>query len=230
MLSDMTSGVFGPVANVLMASLQAEPEKRRKAFQLANFASAGLAFPVFGGLIVVAPMAIPAVFGAQWTQAVFALQCLSVIGMFTGLATVQAALIRNLGRPDWWFWYRTLSKIAGLVVIVGFAPRGLDAIMVGLVVVTIALWPFAVGQSRRMLAISLADYFEGLRGPALATAVMAVAVLNLRDMTIGMGTATQLAVLVATGALVYGVTLAALSRQRMSQALAHIRQSREARA
>jgi O-antigen/teichoic acid export membrane protein len=50
-----------------MASLQAETDKRRQAFQLASFASAALAFPVFGGLIVIAPVAVPTVFGAQWT-------------------------------------------------------------------------------------------------------------------------------------------------------------------
>jgi hypothetical protein len=127
MLGDLTSGVFGPVTNVLMASLQAEPDKRRKAFQLASFASAGLAFPVFGGLIVLALWPCRSSSGPQWIDAVYALQCLSVMGMLAVSGVVQAALIRNLGRPDWWFWYQTATKASALVLIVALAPLGLDA-------------------------------------------------------------------------------------------------------
>jgi hypothetical protein len=29
------------------------------------------------------------------------------------LGIVQAALIRNLGRPDWWFWYQAVTKRPG---------------------------------------------------------------------------------------------------------------------
>jgi teichuronic acid exporter len=230
MLGDLTSGVFGPVTNVLMASLQAEPDKRRKAFQLASFASAGLAFPVFGGLIVLAPLAVPVVFGPQWIDAVYALQCLSVMGMLGGVGVVQAALIRNLGRPDWWFWYQTATKASALVLIVALAPLGLDAIVTGLMAVTLVLWPFSVRQARRMLALSLAEYMDGLRGPALATCSMVVALMLLRDATADMGDAAELAVLVASGAITYVAALAALSRRRMTDALAHIRHSREASA
>jgi teichuronic acid exporter len=230
MLGDLTSGVFGPVTGALMASLQAEHDKRREAFQLANFASAGLAFPVFGGLIVVAPVVVPVVFGAQWTDAVYALQCLCVIGMIAALSSVQAAVVRNLGRPDWWFWYQTATKTAVLAVIVLLAPLGLDAIMTGFVVVTLVLWPVSVRQACGMLSMTVSEYVAGLRGPALSAFVMAVSILTLRDMTAEMGDAAQLSGLIAAGAVLYGLALAALSRRRLSDALGHIRQSREATA
>jgi teichuronic acid exporter len=105
MLGDLTSGVFGPVTGVLMASLQAEPDKRREAFRLASFASAALAFPVFGGLIVLAPVAVPVVFGPQWTDAVYALQCFCVMGMLAGRGD-------RAGGAD------PQSRAAGLVVLV----------------------------------------------------------------------------------------------------------------
>jgi teichuronic acid exporter len=80
MLGDLTSGVFGPGDGRAHGQPSGRTDKRREAFQLANFASAGLAFPVFGGLIVVAPVVVPVVFGPQWTDAVYALQCLCVMG------------------------------------------------------------------------------------------------------------------------------------------------------
>lgn len=223
MLRDLTAGVFGPVTNVLMASLQAEPEKRRAAFQMASFASAALAFPVFGGLIVLAPLVVPAVFGPQWADAVYALRCFSVIGMLAGVGIVQAALIRNLGRPDWWFWYQTVSKLSALVVIVAAAPFGLDAIVTGLVAVTLLLWPFSAGQARRMLSLPLAAYAGSLSGPALATFVMAGGVAWLREVTGDLGGAAELAVLTGAGAVLYAATLAAMSRGRLAEAMGHVR-------
>jgi teichuronic acid exporter len=230
MLRDMTAGAFGPVTSVLMASLQAETEKRRKAFQLASFASAALAFPVFGGLIVVAPLAVPVVFGPQWTEAVFALQCFAVMGMLNGVGIVQAALIRNLGRPDWWFWYQIVQRAVVLAMIPLVAPLGLDAIMTALVLLTLLFWPLSVRQAQVMLSLSLRDYLGALRGPAIATCVMAGAILASWDPTAGLRGAGQLALLVALGAFVYAATLAAISRQRLTEAMSHIRDRREVHA
>lgn len=227
MLRDLTAGAFGPVASVLMASLQAEPDKRRKAFGMASFAAAALAFPVFGGLIVVAPQAVPVVFGPQWTEAVFPLRCLSVVGMLAGVGTVQAALIRNLGRPDWWFWYQTAAKSGGLLVIVALAPLGLDAIAAGLALVTLLLWPLSVRQARRMLSLSLGDYLRALRGPALASFVMSGAILWSRTRLTGLGEVAELAVLIGVGATVYGATLVLVARRDLADALTQIRQRRE---
>lgn len=227
MLRDLTAGAFGPVANVLMASLQAEPEKRRKAFGMASFASAALAFPMFSGLIVLAPQAVPIVFGPQWAEAIFPLQCLSVVGMMAGVGTVQAALIRNLGRPDWWFWYQTATKSGGLLAIVALAPFGLDAIAAGLAMVTLLLWPLSVRQTRRMLALSLSAYLEALTAPALASFVMAGAILWGRTRVTGLGEVAELAVLIIVGATVYGVTLVLVARRELADALTQIRQRRE---
>jgi hypothetical protein len=74
-------------------------------------------------------------------------------------------------------------------------------IVTGLMAVTLVLWPFSVRQARRMLALSLAEYMDGLRGPALATCSMVVALMLLRDATADMGDAAELAVLVASGAM-----------------------------
>jgi teichuronic acid exporter len=140
--------------------------KRRAAFGLAGFASAALAFPVFGGLVVLAPVVVPTVFGAQWSEAVFALQCFCVMGILAGVGIVQAALIRNLGRPDWWFWYQAMSRCAGLAVIAATAPLGLDAVMTGLVLVT--LMPLALlGAAGLPDAVDVLHGLRGkLRGPA----------------------------------------------------------------
>lgn len=230
MLRDLTSGAFGPVTNVLMASLQEDHEKRRKAFQLASFASAGLAFPLFAGLMVIAPLVVPTIFGAHWTEAVYALQCFCVIGMLTGVGIVQGSLIRNLGRPDWWFWYQAAVKLTALPVIAVLAPLGIDAIMTGLVAVSLLIWPASVRQARRMLDLSLGAYLYGLRGPALATLTMVALLLLTRELSGDLTIVLRLSLLILVGITVYAGALAAMSRPQIAEAITLIRTRRGATA
>jgi teichuronic acid exporter len=228
MLGELTSGVFGPVTSVLMASLQGETSKRREAFRLASFASSALAFPLFGGLFVLAPVVVPTVFGTQWTDAIHALQCFCVMGILVGVGIVQAALIRNLGRPDWWFWYQAVSRCAGLAVIAATAPLGLDAVMTGLVLVTSCLWPFSVRQACRMLSMPVTAYARSFAGPLLATLAMAIALQAAAAAATGLSPAPTLALQIVSGATVYGLSLLLLSRGTLAVALGHIRKSPEA--
>ncbi|MCU4654380.1 oligosaccharide flippase family protein [Roseibacterium sp. SDUM158016] len=226
MLTDLTAGAFGPVANVLMASLQAEPAKRRQAFHMASLASAGLAFPLFSGLALVAPDAVPLVFGPQWAGAVFPLQCFAVMGLLAGIGIVQSALIRNAGRPDWWFWYQAVVQLSTLLIIVALHPFGLHWIMAALAVRAYLLWPFSAAKARAMLGLGWGDYFHSLRAPALATLAMVPAVLlaGTADLPDGACLALQ----VASGAAAYGTVLALLARGEIREALSLIRHRKDA--
>lgn len=78
-LQELTIGTLLPVTRVLFASLQTEKEQRRKAFILSSFAAATAAFPLFIGFIIVAPTAIPFVFGSKWLAAIYPLQCFAMM-------------------------------------------------------------------------------------------------------------------------------------------------------
>jgi teichuronic acid exporter len=223
MLSDVTSGIFAPVTNVLMASLQAEPEKRRQAFRVASLASASFALPVFAGLMIVAPTAVPLIFGAQWTDAVYALSCFAALGPLVAIGIVQGALIRNLGHPDWWFRYQAAMQVSFLAIILALHPFGLDAIMTAMVVRTLILWPLSVRKARGLLGLSLGAYLGSLRAPALATLAMVPAVLAPDILAPDMGDAARLVLQVLGGAAVYAAALALLARAELSEILSLLR-------
>jgi teichuronic acid exporter len=173
MLSDMTVGVFTPVSNVLLASMQAEPEKRRKAFMIATYAATAVALPTFVGLFVTAKIAVPLVFGAQWVDAVTAVQGFAVIGMIAGIGIVQAALIRSQGRAEWWFWYQAVVQFSALPLIALLYSHGLGVVMTALALRTMVFWPLSVRETLRILDTRPMDYFRNLRGPLGASLVMA---------------------------------------------------------
>ncbi len=212
MLSDLTVGVFSPVSNVLFASMQGEPEKRRRAFLIASFAATGVALPTFAGLLVLADTAVPLVFGLQWAGAVTAVQGFAVIGMMAGLGIVQAALIRSHGRADWWFWYQAGVQLSALPLIALLYPYGLGVVMVALALRTILLWPLTIRMTLHILDMRLPAYINSLRGPIGGSLVMAGVMAALPQLLAqGLSSVTVLAAQMLIGAVVYLITMAGLS-------------------
>jgi teichuronic acid exporter len=212
MLSDLTVGVFSPVSNVLLASMQGEPEKRRRAFLIASYAATGVAMPTFTGLLVLADSAIPLVFGGQWTGAIAAVQGFAVIGLMAGLGIVQAALIRSQGRADWWFWYQAGVQLSALPLIALLYPYGLGVVMLALALRTILLWPLTIRMTLRILDMRLPAYVSSLRGPIGGSIVMAVVMLVVPHLLAqGLSPVAVLGARMLIGALAYLVIAASLS-------------------
>jgi hypothetical protein len=97
---------------------------------------------------------------------VHALQCFCVMGILVGVGIVQAALIRNLGRPGLVVLVPGVSSVAGLAVIAAGGapgarrgddgPRPRDAVPLAL----------SVRQACRMLSMSVTDYAGSFAAPA----------------------------------------------------------------
>jgi teichuronic acid exporter len=212
MLTDLTVGVFSPVSNVLLASMQGEPEKRKRAFLIASYAATGVALPTFTGLLVLAGTAIPLVFGPQWASAVTAVQGFAVIGMMAGLGIVQAALIRSQGHADWWFWYQAGVQLSALPLIAVLHSYGLGVVMLALALRTIVLWPLAIRKTLGILDMRLPSYVNSLRGPIGGSVAMAGLMIALPDLlSPGLSPAAILAAQMLAGTLAYLVTAGCLS-------------------
>jgi teichuronic acid exporter len=225
MVSDLTVGVFTPVSNVLLASMQTEPEKRRKAFMIATYAATSVAAPTFVGLFVLAETGIPLVFGAQWTDAVAAVQGFAVIGMIAGVGIVQAALIRSQGRADWWFWYQAAVQFSALPLIALLYSHGLGVVMTALALRTIVFWPLSVRETLRILEMRPMDYLRNLRGPIGASLVMAGAMLAVPSMiSDSHSTLWLLLAQACTGVLSYLAAGAVLSWGQAQELLTLLRQ------
>ena len=82
-------------------------------------------FPLLGGLILLAPVAVPLVFGDQWEDAVEPTQILAVAGMMSAIQAGTGPLLLAVGRPGVLLRWN-LGKIVGLgLVVFVVAPHGL---------------------------------------------------------------------------------------------------------
>ena len=219
MLTDLTAGAFNAVSGVIFATLQSDPERRKRAFTTASFASTTLGFPVFGGLIVVAPVAIPLVFGPQWGEAVIIVQSLSVIGLMASLGIIQGALIRYLGAASWWFRYQLLMQAMGWGLIVLLAPFGASTVVIAFAVRTVLFWPISVRKTAGLLDLRFGEYLKSFAAPAFATLTMVLVVMLLMFLP-QTNAWVRLGLQIGLGAAAYVLALALLARRQIDEARA----------
>ncbi|APG48943.1 oligosaccharide flippase family protein [Phaeobacter porticola] len=225
-LQELTTGTLLPVTRVLFASLQAEKEQRREAFILASFAAATAAFPLFIGFIIVAPTAIPFVFGSKWLASIYPLQCFSMLGLLMSIGVMQASLVRFSGHAGWWFGFELVVSLSGFAAILIFAPDGLNQIMTALVGISFLLWPIATRKTLQILEISAATYlFDALRPALISVSMMAIALFALRELGPPMYGTPQLLAQFAVSIPTYLIMIFLVGGDRLQQIRARIRGS-----
>lgn len=213
-LNDVLTGALAAVSYPLLSSMQNEPIKMRETYLATTFLSSLLAFPVFVGLALVARDAIPLLFGGQWDGAVRALQAFCAIGLLSCIGILQASLIRARGRADWWMWYQVGQQILTAAVVVALAPWGVTAVVVGIAIKTWLTFPFVAILVGRMIQLSPRRYGEQFLAPLLGSALMAVAVLGVRN-GIEVSSAWNLLLQIVVGAACYAVTVILIARPRL---------------
>ncbi len=229
LLIDLTVGIFSPVANVLFASTQSEPEKARQAFQLGGFVAASVGLPLLAAMMVMADTAITLVFGDHWNDAIFAVQTLMASGLLAVLGIVQGGLINGRGYAGWWLAYQFALQVAAVPLIVLLYPLyGFNGMMVGMASVVILLWPLSLHKALTLLDLSLQDYLVNLAGPVLATALMSVAIVALPLLAPELSGLARFGAEFAIGSVVYLVSLAIISRRHLKVLVEALRRRHEA--
>ena len=162
--------------------------------------------PLLSAFVVVAPIAIPFIFGAAWEPAVVPAQIMAIAGIGHALLTGTGPLMVAIGRPG-----VLLVSNAGSFVVYGLliyllAPHGLIPVSIGVaafafldVIVTQALIlrPFVGLPHRQFIAEAVPGFIVG------ACVLVALTVLRLALDRVGLPAAVDLVVLAVVGAAVY---------------------------
>ena len=115
--SSIINPMITKVAFPVFSRLQNETEKLRfgylKVLQLLSMFN----FPMMIGLAVVAPVAVPVIFGKQWIPSIILIQILSIVGLLRSTANPVGALQLAKGRADLgfkWNFGLAVTQIPGL--------------------------------------------------------------------------------------------------------------------
>ena len=115
--STIINPVITKVAFPAFSLIQNQPEKLRKAYLKVLQFLASVNFPMMIGLAVVAPVAVPVVFGEQWKPSIVLLQILTIVGLLRSTGNPVGALLLAKGRADLgfkWNFCLMVTQIPGL--------------------------------------------------------------------------------------------------------------------
>ncbi|MBT8469326.1 MAG: lipopolysaccharide biosynthesis protein [Myxococcales bacterium] len=200
------------VAFSAFSRLQGQPERMREAFYQSTRTASLIATPVFVGVSLLAPLAVPLVFGEQYAQSGQVLQVLALIGVLHGVSYFDYAVYMGVGRPDVVLKLLAVNTAANVILFFFAAPFGIVAVAAAYVVRAYVLLPLNLLALRATIAISTRRYFANFI-PALG-ACLAMAISIWVVSWLGLGDLKRLFASIVAGSLVYLATL-----QRVAPAL-----------
>jgi O-antigen/teichoic acid export membrane protein len=215
MLNDVIAGALNSVSMALFSSLQNEQQKVKQAFLVATFASSIISFPAFIGLASIAGEAIPIVFGAHWSAAIWPTRWFCLIGLMSCIGVVQSSLINSQGKSNWWFYYQLFRQVLTISTIVFLYDKGVSVIVLVIAVQTLLCWPITLVMVRKIINLKISSYFRQFMEPMLASVLMFVTIILVRGFLEENSPALRLVAEIAMGAMIYALTIFAMARQKI---------------
>lgn len=194
------------IAFPVFAKVQNDNIRLKKGYMSVLNILSTINFPYFFGLAVVAPLAVPVVFGTQWLPSVILIQILCVVGLLQTAGNPIGSLLLSKGRADWAFkWVLAFTVIKIPAAYSGVVIGGAVGVAVALVFVYIlgsVLGYFVL--VRRLLQPCLKEYIESM-WPAFRTSLCMVLLVLSLAYIIDLNSFIKLTILVASGVFIYGI-------------------------
>ena len=179
--------------------------------------------PILCAFIAVAPIAIPAIFGAAWKPAVTPARIMAIAGIGSALLTGIGPLMAALGRPGVLLVVNSCSFIVYGLMIYLLAPHGLIAVCIGVAAFSVVdvvamqvllLRPIVGLPHRQFIAEALPGFVIGACVLGALTALR-----HALDGLLGTPAAAALPILALAGAIVYVAVLRSIFNETWSDLL-----------
>ena len=176
-------------------------------------------FPIMAGLAVVAPVAVPVIFGEPWLPSIILIQILTVVGLLRSMGNPVGSILLSRGRADLSFkWNLALmvTQIPGLYVgaklggTVGVA----TAFSVLMCLYSIFMYPVLV---RRLLGPCLKDYVASIWPALWMSGVMAGAVFLVGSIAKDLPFLTLLIIQILCGLGIYSLLIIFKQRELITE-------------
>ncbi len=219
---------FTTVALQTLSRLQSDTQEMTKAFRWMISRSAMLTIPAMVGFGVLAPDAVPAIYGEKWRDAGVLAQTFACLGVTYSVSSFAAPLLMALGRGA---TLRTLAigqLIATVTVTALAAPFGIFVVAWASVLRGYCSLPFTLWMVKRASGITPWDALSAVGKPLIASLIMGAAVWGLMDLIRPMFTQALIPVAICVGAgmAIYAVLILTISDQARQLARAQLKRVR----
>jgi O-antigen/teichoic acid export membrane protein len=198
----------GRVTLPTFARLQDDRERLARAFLNVTESVSLIVCPAMTLAILLAPVAVPMVFGAAWADAVVPLQFVAAMTIQYVLGGFMGPLTIAVGRADWEFRWSVVTMVVALVVFPIALQWGIVGVAVSYLIMLSVLNPIRFAVIQRLVPISARSCLRAL-APAAACSV-ALAVVWLLTEALLRGVTSELIIATAasvTGSAAYVVAL-----------------------
>ena len=212
------------VALPMLAGLQTNPARFKRAYQFSTQFSCLVLYPCFVGLAAVAPDVIELLFGRRWLPSTPYVMALGFLVLVQAPRLLITPVLTALGRPR----DPLVGLAAELVFMLGLtAALGMKSLPVA-----IAIWVasecvlalVSTGVLRRAAGYGVLEQFRGILKPLLASLLMATAVIETRlQLPLEWSPLLRLMVLLPVGAIVFTGVAAFLDRRLVIDFLDFVR-------
>ena len=211
---NITATAVGQVALPLLAGLQFEADRLKRAYQASTQFSCLALYPCFVGLGAVAPDVVDVLFGHRWQPSSPYVTVLGFLVLLQAPRLVFTPLLTALGKPR--------DPLVGLLAELLFMLGVTWSLGMPSMSWAIALWAasecvlllVSSGVLSRATGYGVFEQFGGILNPLLASLLMAAAVIETRlQLFADLGPALRLTLLLPLGVIVYAVAIFLLDRR-----------------
>jgi O-antigen/teichoic acid export membrane protein len=200
----IAAGAMTQVALPVLARLQGEPERLKRAYGAATQLTCLVLYPCFLGLAVVAPEVVELLFGRNWLSATPYVCALAVLIIVQVPRVLIAALLSAVGRPRDTLIGVVLDLVLMLGLMFTLGSRSLGWAIGIWMLREVVVAPVMAWVLERATGISVSQQLKSLAVPLLASLTMALAVYLFRSiLPSSLGAGARLTLLAPFGALVF---------------------------
>jgi O-antigen/teichoic acid export membrane protein len=224
----VATGTISPYTTVALQTLsrlQANTEEIAKAFRWMVSRSAMLTIPAMVGFGVLAPDAVPAIYGEKWADAGELARTFACLAITYSISSFASPLLMALGRGATLRTLAICQLIATVVVAALAAPFGIFVVAWASVVRGYLSLPFTLWALKRASGITPLDALSAVSRPLAASLIMGAAVWVLMEFIRPMFAQVLIPVLICIGAgmAIYAILILAISQQARQLARTQLR-------
>lgn len=213
-----TQSIIGPAMQPVMSAFSSLTDRDRvkPAFLRAARYVMIVSAPMAVGIALTADLIVEVLLGDKWHGAERFLEILSVAVLPIPYLQILVSLAVSRDAPQIAFRLNLIDLCVRVVLIVGgLYFLHIYGVAIARCLVAFGMFPFFMYYARQLCGASFQEQLRNLATPALATAVMAMAVLGFRALLAGRGLApyVELPLAIAAGGLSYAAALYACGLQ-----------------
>ncbi len=145
--------------------LQDDADHYRRLYLRTLYYTTLVTFPIFAGLVLIAPEFVHFVYGSKWEAAVVPLKILALVGLTRSLWTTASVVFLSRGKPHIEFRINLVFSLVLIPVLYLSTRFGIEGVALGLAIVLFCFYLFALAGAINIVGIRLTDFWRALRIP-----------------------------------------------------------------